>query len=337
MPERYTTLKGVQRYGEQHLSSELEDGVVKFFEWGLLEAGAFFNVEIPTSGIYGGNAHRLRLVDDPNYTKGQVWEGFRSNWVWESGVFSDDPPINISGVHINGTFYATYSHHPNYNASYSHIIDYPNGRVIFDSPITDSSVVTTEYSYRWVKFIYANNEPWFRQLQFDSIRSDNPDFLQTGSGDWSQLAQTRTQMPVVAVEVVPRRRFKGYQLGGGQYVWTDILFHVMAENESERDKLVDIISMQNDKVIYLFNSDRLAKESRMPLDYRGMFSEHAQASGALGYPAYVKDSGQPEVGGGYRTRSMIFTKVSPEDAYSVHRNLHMGTVRTSTEVVLPGI
>jgi hypothetical protein len=126
----YTTLKGVGRYGETTLSSHIEDGTVGFFNWALLEAGAFFNVSIPTSGIYGGDSHKLRLVDDPNYTAGQVWEGFRSNWIWESGVFSDDPPVNISGVHIGGAFYATRSTHPNYNASYAHYIDYANGRVV---------------------------------------------------------------------------------------------------------------------------------------------------------------------------------------------------------------
>ena len=44
----YTTLKGVSKYGEQQLSSLIEDGIVQFFDWGLLETGAFFNVNTPT-------------------------------------------------------------------------------------------------------------------------------------------------------------------------------------------------------------------------------------------------------------------------------------------------
>ena len=333
----HTNLKGVARYGETTLSSHIEDGTVGFFNWALLEAGAFFNVSIPTSGIYGGDSHQLRLVDDPNYTAGQVWEGFRSNWVWESGVFSDDPPVNVSGVHIGGTFYATRSTHPNYNASYAHYIDYANGRVVFDSAIPTTSAVTTEYSYRWVNFIYANNTPWFRELQFDSLRVDDSDFLQTGSGEWAQLGNTRVQMPVVAVETVPRRRFKGYQLGGGQWVYTDLLFHVLAEDEYTRDKIVDIISLQNEKKIYLFDTDRLARDNRFPLDYRGTFSNHSEVSGALMYPDIVKGSGMLPHTGGYQLRGMTFTKMSPEEAYSLHHNLHVGTVRTSTEVILPGI
>ena len=51
------------------------------------------------------------------------------------------------------------------------------------------------------------------------------------------------------------------------------------------------------------------------------------------YPDIVKESGA----GGYRLRGMTFTKMSPEDSYSLHQNLHIGTVRTSAEVILPGI
>ena len=329
----YTTLKGIQRYGETTLSSHIEDGLVSFFNWGLLEAGAFVNVSIPSSGVYGGDYHRLRLVEDPNYTNGQVWEGFRSNWIWESGVFSDDPPVNISGVHVGGTFYATDSTHANYSAAYAHHINYGDGRIIFDSAISTTSTVTTEYSYKWVNLIYANNTPWFRELQFDSLRSDNSDFLQAGSGDWSQLGNTRVQMPVVAVETVPRRRFKGYQLGGGQYTYSDVLFHVLTEDEYTRDKICDIISLQNEKTIFLFDTDRLARENRLPLDYRGTFSNHSAVSGALMYPDFVKPSGD----GGYQLRRLTFTKMSPEESYSLHQNLHIGTVRTSAEVILPGI
>ena len=329
----HTTLKGINKYGETTLNSHIEDGIVSFFDWGLLEAGAFFNVTIPTSGIYGGTAHQLRPVKDPNYTDGQVWEGYRSNWIWESGVFDENPPVNISGVHVGGTFYATDTNHANYSSTYAHHINYEEGRIVFDTAISAASTVTTEYSYRWVTFVYANNASWFRELQFDSVRSDNSDFLQSGSGDWSQLGKTRTQMPVVAVETVPRRRFKGYQLGGGQYVYTDVLFHILTEDEFTRDKLFDVISLQNDKVIFLFDTDKLARESRLPLDYKGALSNHSMVSGALMYPDFVKASGD----GGYRNRRLTFTKMSPEEAYSLHRNLHVGTVRTSTEVVLPAI
>ena len=79
-------LKGFDNVGDNTLNTILQDNLVEFFDWALLEKGNFFNIEIPTSGHYGGDKHKLRLVDDPNYDSGQVWEGFRSNWVWQSGL-----------------------------------------------------------------------------------------------------------------------------------------------------------------------------------------------------------------------------------------------------------
>ena len=68
------------------LSNILIDNFITFYDWGFLDAGQFYNISVPQSGIYGGDRHKLRLVDSPNYTAGQVWEGYRQNWVWESGI-----------------------------------------------------------------------------------------------------------------------------------------------------------------------------------------------------------------------------------------------------------
>ena len=91
----YTQLKGFDNVGDSSLSMSIQDGLIEFFDWGLLEKGNFFNVSIPASGQFGGDKHKLRLVDDPNYDSGQVWEGFRSNWVWQSGLTSTDQPLVV--------------------------------------------------------------------------------------------------------------------------------------------------------------------------------------------------------------------------------------------------
>ena len=337
MPD-YTRLKGVLQVGDNTLTSMLQDNLVEFFNWGLIDKGGFFNVEIPTSGQYGGDQHRLRLVDDPNYTKGQVWEAFRGNWVWESGVNQSTTPINISGVHVNGTFHSRTT-----TGTYAHHVNYPWGRIVFDSAIDTSSTVTMEYSYKWVNVTYANSVPWFRELQYRSQRIDSAHFLQDASGDWSQLAGTRFQLPASAVEMVPSRRSKPYQLGGGQWVYQDAIFHVYAEEEYTRDKLVDIISFQDDKTLYLFDTNRMTADNRFPLDYRG-----AKASGALTYPELVKPSGSPYGDGtfttGFRSQTMTgrpsdmrFTNTRGQEAGMINPNLYRGLVRTSVEVVMPGI
>ena len=96
----YTSLKFIDSVGKTTLSQQLQDNLVEFFSWGLIDKGGFFNVNIPAVGLYGGNKHQLRLVDDPNYTAGQVWEGYRNNWVWESGLSTSTQPIAVSGVFV---------------------------------------------------------------------------------------------------------------------------------------------------------------------------------------------------------------------------------------------
>ena len=82
----YTNLKGFDYIGDAGLSEQLKANLIEFFDWALLEKGNFFSVNIPSSGQYGGARHKLRLVDDPNYNSGQVWESYRGNWVWQSGL-----------------------------------------------------------------------------------------------------------------------------------------------------------------------------------------------------------------------------------------------------------
>ena len=323
-----TSLKGFDRVGDDTLNSIVQSSLITFFEWGLIDKGNYFNVNIPTTGHYGGDKHRLRLVDDPNYTKGQVWEGFRSNWVWQSGnstyPLSQSPePIQVSGVYINGAYkplstVGTYAHH----------VEYPAGRIVFDSAIPTSTTVEAEFSYTWINVIPANSIPWFRELQYRSQRVDSDHFLQDGSGDWSQLGQSRMQMPSLAVEIVPRRRFAPYQLGGGTYVTTDVLFHAIAENEYTRDKIIDIVSYQNEKTIYLLNTNRMAEFDKFPLDYRGSISD-----GAMIYPDLVKPTGV----GGFQYHRLRFDKMYSQEMTMLHPSLYTGVVRASTEVIMPTI
>jgi hypothetical protein len=245
----YVKLKGITHAGELTLSEQLPANIVAFFDYALLEVGAFFNVNIPTSGAFGGNQHRLRLVSDPNFDTGCVWEGFRQNWV--------------SGVYVNGTFYPKST-----TGAYSHYIDYPHGRVVFLSPISTSSTVTCEYSYRWFNFS-IDEIPWFRQIQFNSLRLDSEHFLQVGSGDWNILSQNRVQLPAVVVEASPNRKLVPKQIGGGQKIYNEVLFHIFAETPWEKQKLVDWITYQNEKSINTFNLNLMAEQDKSQLTASG--------------------------------------------------------------------
>ena len=315
----HTTLKGFDHWGDSLLSEQLETNLVSFFNWGLLGKGAFFNVNIPASGAYGGLQHRLRLVDDPNYEDGQIWEGFRQDWVWESGVEYDYQPIQISGVFVNGGF-----HNISETGSYAHHINYPLGRVVFDTAIAASSLVTCEFSYRAVHFTTAD-VPWWREVQKNSFRVDDQ-FLTTSSGNWDILAQNRIQLPAVIIEAVPQTQRTPFQVGDlTAIVNQDVLFHVVSETPWERKHIHDIITYQWHKRIQGFDRNLLLEEDAFPLDYRGM-----PVSGAIQYPDLVKATGD----GGFYWNQIRF-----EQMRSVEQNifspLYYCTVRGTFGVDLP--
>jgi len=285
------------------------------YDWGFLDRGQFYNIDIPESGIYGGDKHKLRLAEDPNYSDGQVWEGYRQNWVWESGISATtEQPISISGVFVDGAFYATG------NVTKPFYIDYPNGRVVFDTAITSTSAVQLEYSHKWVQVVPAQGVPWFRQIQQRSFRNEE-DFQVSSSGGWVQLGQTRIQLPAVAIEVVPARSMQGYQLGGGQWINSDVVFHVISENHWECTNLMDSILYQNDRTVHLFNPTAVAISGVFPFNYRNELNENAIPSGL--YPNMIDNF--------YYNRCWIsesrgseISQLSPE--------LYVGSTRCSTQV-----
>ncbi|MAG59540.1 hypothetical protein CMO96_01995, partial [Candidatus Woesebacteria bacterium] len=334
MAESHTRLNKITHFGDSTLTSTLQDNLIEFFDWGLLNIGGFVNVNIPTSGLYGGSQHQLRLVNHPYYASGQVWEGFRSSWVWQSGLSTTDKPKvltklgdtgytsrstpGISGVFISNTFQPTSG-----VGSYKHYVDYPNGRIVFDSAISTSSEVTAEFSYKWVNVVPADNK-FFREIQYRSQRADG-DFTFSGSGDYTQLAENRLQLPALAVEMVGRAS-EPYALGGGtHFIMTDVLFHVLAEESYTRDKIIDIVSAQEDKTLYMIDVDDVGRSGAYPLDYRG-----ATNSGALRYPDLVKQKSD----GGYRyIRSMRLQDATSQTPEELNPNLYHGTVRLKVEVI----
>ncbi len=273
-----TALKGVNNVGDSLLSDQLESNLVSFFQWATLGVGGFFNVNIPASGAYGGSQHRLRRSEDPNYSAGQVWEGFRREWVWESGVENVYQPIRVSGVYVGGNF-----HSISETGAYAHTIDYPNGRVIFDSPISRSSTVTAEYSYRMHSWSTAD-VPWFREIQVNSQRVDDFQFLQTGSGAWSTMGQSRIQLPAVVVEATPKVTGFGKQMGSFlRTTRQEVKLHVIAETRPDMKWLHDAIGYQVEKTILTYDKNAVLTANRMPLDADGS----PQVSGLM-YPDMIK-------------------------------------------------
>lgn len=318
--------KGVSSLNRDLLCQNLLYGLIDWLRWSTLQIGGYQNVAIGSaSGLYGGDYSRLRLVKDPNFADGRVWEGFRSDWVWETGIYYTPQPTVASGVVVGGTLYPTAST----TGNYAHYIDYRRGRVVFDSAIATTSVVQANFAHRTVNYVRAT-EPWFQELMFDSYKIDRTDYLISSSGQWGQLSSTRRTLPVVGIELVNRQGFKGYELGGGQYVYQDVIFYVMADNEDDKNQLVDILSMQNGKCIYMFNRGLLKESANYPydLDYRGV-----PVDSPLQYTQLVAPTGD----GGYRWRTAKFTNTKSDSMQAVNSWLYRGYVRTTCEIIMGDI
>lgn len=301
-----TTFKGIKNINEAALCEQLESNLIEFFNWGLLCIGGFATAT-------GG----LRPVSDPGYTDGQVWEGFRQDWVWESGIDYSVQPIQVSGVYVNNVFYPG-----NTTGIYAHRVNYPWGRITFNNPLPINSVVQTNYSYRLFT-VQSSDQKWFRQVMFESFRVDNSDFLQYGSGVWNVLAEERVQLPAVVVDVVPRRNMFGFELGGTQTIHQDVLFHIFTEKPSDRKTMMDVITYQKDKIIPLFDKNLMAAQNRFPLDYYGNI-----ASGALCYPDLIK---QTDNGGFYWGKGAEFIQMGMQETISMPP-LYQAVVRATMEI-----
>ncbi len=314
-------LKGFNSVFEATLNNDIQDGLIEYFDWALLEKGNYFNVTKGELAPNGQDYSRLRLSSNDNFTKGKVWEGFRKNWVWQSGITYSPTPVvgsdhskpGISGIYINDQFYSTST-----TGTYSYNVDYYNGRIIFNNAIPTGSKVQAEYSYKWINVVYPHVIPWLREVQVNTIQPDS-NFLTQDKTKFNLPPEGRLQLPAIAIELVPTRTFKGFQLGGGQWVNTDVIFHCIAEDEPTRNKLIDIVSLQNDKNIYLFDSNKLNTYNKFPIDYRG-----TPVSGALRYPDIIDQ---------YNGGLLRLKNTTVDQMVTINSDIYGGIVRMTTEVI----
>lgn len=317
-----TSLKGVTDYGTAQFSTLLAQSLITFFQWGFCGVGGFYNVCLPTVGPYGGSPSQLRLVRDNDYQEGQIWEAYRQDWVWETGVEYGIQPINVSGVYVDEVFYPSAST----TGDFAHYVDYPQGRVVFDNPISPSSTVNCEYSFRAVQFTSDDQCPWLRELMFDSLRIDDPEFQQSGSGVWDVLSKDRVQLPMVVIEPVDNVRNFGMELGSYMRIQQqDVLCHVLAETAFDKRQLHDMLVNQYEMRINGFDSNAMAADGVLPLDYRG-----ARNPSGIMYPEMAAETGV----GGYKWTQIRFVDVRTTNQ-TAPLPLYWSTVRYTIEMDLP--
>lgn len=276
-----TEFNGIDHYGQPLASENLETSLTFFAQWAMLNIGAFSNNRINNnpSGIasHSADPSRLRMARDPRYASGRVWEGVRSDWVWETGISYTNQPINISGVYVNNNFIPV-----SQTGASGYKISYPEGKIIFNSPIASGSKVQCEYSNRSVK-ILKGNQPWFNQLVFNSYNAADPQFLQNGSGTWDVLSQNRVQLPAMIIEAMPKVNFYPLELGNlSRKHQQEVIITILSETSYDRNQIHDIVTYQWQKRIMGVDRYKLVNDKKYPLNYDGSVS-----SSGIQYPAMV--------------------------------------------------
>lgn len=311
-------LKGFVRLGDSTLTNDIRENLISYLDYNLLLKGNFVDVPIHTTGVYGGVDSRLRPVNDPRYSAGQIWATFRPNLVWESGVGAlvSNSVANpgVTGVYIGSTLYP-----PTTTGTYAYHIDHINGVVRFDSAIPTTSVVECPHSYKYVTVSASDGLDWFKKIQERSERSDG-DFA-SQSGIYEVLPENRQPLPLIGIELIGRK-LTPYQLGGGQNVITEFYCHCVAEDSYTRDSLVDIITYQSKAAFTMYDLNEISDADDFPVDYRGVPN-----SGAKTLPSLVAE---------YGGRTVYISDAKLDSVYDIGR-VKVGTVKITTEVVHFGV
>lgn len=260
----YTTLTGFTNSQDASLLEMLEQNLKEFFEWGLLEAGFYNDFPIYSLGVAGAAPENLIPVQAPNAMIGQTWQGVYRNWTYERNLESVRQPIVASGVYVNGTFHNTLTS----TGTYQHYINFPAGQVVFNNAIDVNSVVQANYSAKSIA-IYDEDVPWFKNVIFDAFNYNQPT-INLPSGFYSLLDQNSVQVPFILIESVPDRKMVPKQLGDiSHYIYQDFLFHIVADKSSMRNQLVDIITLQENKQLFLYDINYRDMNNNFTLDYKG--------------------------------------------------------------------
>ena len=257
---------GVDNIGSTMFLNELENNYKSFLDWGFLNIGGFTNVEKPTQNISYFNLNFLKTTTDNNNLENRVWQAPRKDWVHESGiVFSGVSPINVSGVYVNNTLYPA----PTGSGSLTYSINYPEGKILFNSMVAASSLVEVEYSYKNIQVYKMEEFPYWKEIQYRSLENKTGMSL-SDKGDFAINSENRVQLPAVVIESVARSESKPFRLGDKSLIIEqDILLHILSDNPRDKNNIVDILRLQEDREIWLYNTNEVIKSGLYSLNYNG--------------------------------------------------------------------
>jgi hypothetical protein len=256
----------VTNINERKSISSLEDNIKSFLDYSFLKIGGFTNINSSSTGLYSNSFNTMKISYDPIRPSGSVWETFRKDWVYETGIsHSGTSPIPISGIYFNNSFIPG----PTGNSQHPYFIDYPNGNIVFQSSKPSSSSIKLNYSYRNIQIYKANESSWWKELQryhYDaSTLNKTPGQI--------LISNHKVQLPCIIVETIARTSQEPYQLGSTTNIINqDLLLHIYTENLIQRNNLMNILILQKDNQNVLYDINKIIKEQKWPINNNGSFN-----------------------------------------------------------------
>jgi hypothetical protein len=261
-----------------------------FLDDALVARGWYLNVASGETDWHSNNLSRLLPVQtDASYpvdsgTTVHIWQGYRQNWVSESGVtlFTSGltSPTIPRSVFVSGVSHPVRP----FDGSSGIAIDFRNGRVIFESGVSFSTTVEVAHSEK---------EVWIDTVSRDLITNQITKIDNTKRTIISNIPSGEIgNLPTILMEMTSSPEPRGMELGGGLILKPTIFLHVVSNNRWDKDELIDFIEQRKDQVITLIDLDGAPAQ----FTYEGDF-----ASGFLAYDSFKST---------YRDKNLYITGVS---------------------------
>lgn len=304
----------VSNINERKSISALEDNIKSFLDYSFLKIGGFTNITAGSSGLYTNSFNTMKVSYDPARPSGTVWETFRKDWIYETGISHNGlSPIPISGIYFNNNFIPG----PTGNSQNPYLIDYSNGNIVFQSAKPTNSNIKINYSYRNIQIYKANESSWWKELQRYHYDSST---LQKTPGQ-ILISNHKIQLPCIIVETTSRVSQEPYQLGTSTNIINqDILLHIYTENLIQRNNLINILILQKDNESVLYDINKIIKDQKWPINNNGSFNTNS-----LNYDQIISDTN-------YISNIYYIENAITNELGSISSLLHYGIVRWSIKI-----
>jgi hypothetical protein len=218
---------------------DIRQSLFNLLDHKLLENGAYVNITTGTTDTFGNNSATFRSVTDSELFGGAAGHIFQSsfhNFVYESGVLNQPSPTLISGVYVDGIFTPKSSNLE---------IDYVNGRAIFNTAISTSSVVRANFSYKEYSFVRPDNsDPFKNKSKYisNSEIEDSP----------SPASPNLIYLPAIFIEV-DRGSEVEFQFGGTNETLPSFRLAIVSDNLTQVEGIASVF-LKNAKKAFCVRS-----------------------------------------------------------------------------------